>query len=77
LEYIEIIVVPSSFPVSYRGEFHYRSGATKQQLTLLRNSLRRKLESVGKTLLSKIFALKTWMMKVSRFLDARLLEVIA
>ena len=33
LEYIEIIVVPSSFPVSYRGEFHYRSGATKQQLT--------------------------------------------
>ncbi|MDD5942252.1 RNA-binding domain-containing protein [Fibrobacter sp.] len=33
LEYIEIIVVPSSFSVSYRGEFHYRSGATKQQLT--------------------------------------------
>ena len=32
LEYIEIIVVPSSYPVSYHGEFHYRSGATKQQL---------------------------------------------
>ncbi len=24
---------PSSFPISYHGEFHYRSGATKQQLT--------------------------------------------
>ena len=33
LEYIEVIVVPSSYPVSYHGEFHYRSGATKQQLT--------------------------------------------
>ena len=32
-EYIEVIVVPSSYPVSYHGEFHYRSGATKQQLT--------------------------------------------
>ena len=33
LEYIEIVVDPSSYPVSYHGEFHYRSGATKQQLT--------------------------------------------
>ena len=33
LEYVEIIVDPSSYPVSYHGEFHYRSGATKQQLT--------------------------------------------
>ena len=33
LEYIEIIVKPSSYPVSYHGEFHYRSGSTKQQLT--------------------------------------------
>ena len=32
LDYIEIVVDPSSFPVSYHGEFHYRSGATKQQL---------------------------------------------
>lgn len=31
--YIEIKVEPSSFPISYHGEFHYRSGATKQQLT--------------------------------------------
>ena len=40
LEYIEIIVVPSSFPVSYRGEFHYRSGATEysgQKKPLVRN----------------------------------------
>lgn len=33
LEYIEIKVEPCSYPVNYRGEYHYRSGATKQQLT--------------------------------------------
>ncbi|MDY4516810.1 MAG: ATP-binding protein [Lachnospiraceae bacterium] len=31
-EYIEIVVSPSSYPVSYKGEYHYRSGSTKQQL---------------------------------------------
>lgn len=31
-DYIEINVAPSSFPVSYHGEYHYRSGSTKQQL---------------------------------------------
>lgn len=33
VSYIEIKVKPSSFPVSYHGEYHYRSGSTKQQLT--------------------------------------------
>ena len=32
-DFLEIKVDPSSFPISYHGEFHYRSGATKQQLT--------------------------------------------
>lgn len=32
LEYIEIIVNPWSFPVNCDGEYHYRSGSTKQQL---------------------------------------------
>lgn len=32
LEYIEIIVNPSSYPVNYYGEYYYRSGSTKQQL---------------------------------------------
>ena len=32
LSYIEIIIKPSTYPVSYRGEYHYRSGSTKQQL---------------------------------------------
>ena len=32
LDYIEIIVNPSTYPVSYHGEYHYRSGSTKQQL---------------------------------------------
>lgn len=31
-EYIEIAVDPSPYPVNYHGEFHYRSGATKQVL---------------------------------------------
>jgi ATP-dependent DNA helicase RecG len=30
--YIEIIVSPSSLPISYHGVFHYRSGSTKQEL---------------------------------------------
>ena len=33
VEYLEIKIEPSTFPISYHGEFHYRSGATKQQLT--------------------------------------------
>ncbi len=33
LDYLEIKVEPSSFPVSYHGEYHYRSGSTKQRLT--------------------------------------------
>lgn len=32
LDYIEIKVNPSTYPVSYHGEYHYRSGSTKQQL---------------------------------------------
>ena len=32
-DYLAVKVKPSAFPISYHGEFHYRSGATKQQLT--------------------------------------------
>ena len=32
MDYIEIIVSPSSYPVSYKGEYHFRSGSTKQIL---------------------------------------------
>jgi len=32
LEYLEIVVSPWTFPVSYDGEYHYRCGSTKQQL---------------------------------------------
>ena len=31
-EYIEIKIEPSSYPVNYHGEYHYRSGTTKQLL---------------------------------------------
>ena len=31
-DYIEIVVEPQTNPVNYKGEYHYRSGATKQEL---------------------------------------------
>lgn len=31
-DYIEIVVEPCNMPIAYKGEYHYRSGATKQQL---------------------------------------------
>ncbi len=31
-DYIEIRINPSSYPVNYKGEYHYRSGSTKQLL---------------------------------------------
>ncbi len=31
-DYIEICVKPNSYPVNYKGEYHYRSGSTRQQL---------------------------------------------
>ncbi|MDR0516033.1 MAG: putative DNA binding domain-containing protein, partial [Fibromonadaceae bacterium] len=30
--YIEIIIEPQPYPVSYKGEYHFRSGSTKQEL---------------------------------------------
>ena len=55
-DYLEIKVKPSAFPISYHGEFHYRRGATKQQLTGLhcRSLLCRKLVSDGRMLPSII-----------------------
>ena len=32
LQYIEIVTEPYPYPVSYKGEYHYRSGSTKQEL---------------------------------------------
>ena len=31
-DYLRITVEPSTWPVNYRGEYHYRSGSTRQQL---------------------------------------------
>ena len=31
-EYIEIIVEPQSVPINYKGQYHYRTGSTKQEL---------------------------------------------
>jgi ATP-dependent DNA helicase RecG len=32
LDYLEIIVEPYPSPISYKGQYHYRSGSTKQAL---------------------------------------------
>ncbi|MGM9709545.1 MAG: RNA-binding domain-containing protein [Prevotella sp.] len=32
LEYIEIVVSPSNVPIAFKGQYHYRSGSTKQEL---------------------------------------------
>ncbi|MGV3523463.1 MAG: ATP-binding protein [Candidatus Sericytochromatia bacterium] len=32
LEYLQIVVEPYPYPVSYKGEYHLRSGSTKQEL---------------------------------------------
>ncbi len=31
-DYIEICISPNTYPVNYRGEYHYRSGSTRQLL---------------------------------------------
>jgi len=31
-ELLEIVVEPYPYPISYKGEYHYRSGSTKQEL---------------------------------------------
>ena len=32
LQYLEIIADPYPYPISYKGQYHYRSGSTKQEL---------------------------------------------
>lgn len=32
VEYLEIVVPPYSNPINYKGQYHYRSGSTKQEL---------------------------------------------
>jgi ATP-dependent DNA helicase RecG len=32
LDYLEIVVEPYPYPISYKGQYHYRSGSTKQEL---------------------------------------------
>jgi len=31
-DFLEIIVEPQPFPINYKGQYHYRSGSTKQEL---------------------------------------------
>ena len=45
LDYLEVTIVPSNVPVSYRGKYYYLSGSTLQELTrtALTDFLMRKL----------------------------------
>jgi ATP-dependent DNA helicase RecG len=45
LDYLEVTIVPSNVPVSYKGKYYYRSGSTLQELTgtALTDFLMRKL----------------------------------
>lgn len=45
LDYLEVTILPSNVPVSYRGKYYYRSGSTLQELTgtALTDFLMRKL----------------------------------
>jgi predicted HTH transcriptional regulator len=36
-KYIEIIISPSSVPISYKGSYYYRSGSTKQELKVIKD----------------------------------------
>ena len=73
-KYIEIRVNPSSYPVSYHGEYHYRSGSTKQQLTGIacRTLSCAKPASAGKTSQWTISLWTIWMMRASKFFAVRL-----
>ena len=31
-EYLEIVIEPYPYPVSYKGQYHYRTGSSKQEL---------------------------------------------
>ena len=33
-DYIEIVVEPSNIPIAYHGQYHFRSGSTKQPMPL-------------------------------------------
>ena len=47
LDYLEVTIAPSNVPVSYKGEYYYRTGSTLQELTgtALTDFLMRKLNT--------------------------------
>ena len=59
-DYIEIKVTPHPYPVSYKGQYHYRSGSTKQELkgTALDRFMLQKQGNVGTVSLFQTFRLK-------------------
>ena len=69
-DYIEICVNPSSYPVNYKGEYHYRSGSTKQLLrgaALTRVSYCLKPDINGMQFRWMALQLTIWTKRVSTF----------
>lgn len=56
-DFIEIIVEEHPYPVNYKGQYHYRSGSTKQELKgmALDKFLLQKKENAGTVFLFLIF----------------------
>lgn len=78
LEYIEITVNPWAFPVNYDGEYHYRSGSTKQQLrgNALTNFLISKTGLKWDAATIADISVTIWIRKVLIFLGRRHSEAV-
>lgn len=64
-DYLELRVPQCSYPISFHGEYYYRSGATNQQLrgAALTAFLLKKRGLIGTTSLSMGYLRTTWIMK--------------
>lgn len=77
-DYIEICVNPSSYPVNYKGEYHYRSGSTKQLLrgAALTEFLLSKRDINGMQFQWTMLQLKIWIKRVLTFFGEKLCVVV-
>lgn len=71
-DYIEICVNPNSYPVNYKGEYHYRSGSTKQQLkgqaVLSKRMDKKDIDATNEQLLDNLNLLENGQLKRSAIL---------
>lgn len=77
--YLQIQVEPYKNPVSYKGEFHYRSGSTKQELkgNALTTFLLKKWGLPGTQLQNRVPKSKTLTMRLSNCSERKLERLAA